>query len=48
MLAKASSNLTDLPNVLVVGQSPGKNVSKKADDIAEIRHQATIREDIAD
>jgi hypothetical protein len=33
---------------LVVGQSPvGKNVRKKAEDIAGIRHQATTGEDRA-
>jgi hypothetical protein len=34
---------------LVVGRSPaGKNVSTEAEDIVEIRHQATTGADIAD
>jgi hypothetical protein len=45
MLAKTISNLTDKPNELVVGRSPAsKNVSEEAEDIIEIRHQATTGE----
>jgi hypothetical protein len=48
MLAKASSNLNDRPNELVVRQSPpGKDVRTEADDTVEIRCHATTGEDIA-
>jgi hypothetical protein len=48
VLAKVSSNSTDRPNELVVGQSPvGKIASTETEDIVGIRHQATAGEDTA-
>jgi hypothetical protein len=41
VLMKTSSNLTDR-------QPASKNVSTKAEDIVEIRHQTTTSEDTAD